>query len=143
MLRFLNFGLFEGKIASVVVIKDNSRFYEPQYNFILSKEIIVFPKEIYDKLTSGTFSFAGRGEIQDRAKYVLYKIPMFHDERSKNSRFQIEFENGFRVNLILNTWNIIKLNFMHDRYWLFTQKTWFINFILSLVALLIALLKRK
>jgi hypothetical protein len=138
-----NFSVFKARLVSALVIKGEDRFYEPHFDFLFTKEIILLPKEILVDINKGKYNcwnfLTDKGKICNKDKYTLCRLPKYSDAWTKDSKFQIKFRDDFFVNLRINSWNTFKLNMIHNRYWLFNEKKWFLTFLLAVLSIILSL----
>ena len=109
--------IFKAKIASSQVLqskKGSYRTYTSPYYFEFGKTKIKFPKEISGKTHP---LFRPENIIYDNDKYTLIELSKEDDEWTKDSKFQVKFSNGLKVNLVMNNWNFWKLKLMHKKTW--------------------------
>ncbi len=53
--------------------------------------------------------------------------------------YEIKVDN-LRIRVDANWWNKFLLNIIHDRYWLFNEKKWFVTFAISIAGFILALI---
>jgi|ERR1017187_404645 hypothetical protein len=71
--------------------------------------------------------------LHDLEEYKLSRLEKYEDieEWSKDSIFQIETNNGTKLNLITDRINGIKLKIMHERYWVQKEYDWIFKYIIT------------
>lgn len=102
--------------------------------FELTKEEILFSAEQIKKYGKGLRLDPFDTEFGDETKYELYK----HYQRGK-VQYEIKIKK-YTLVLVLSKWDKFKLNIIHDRYWLFNEKKWFVTFAISILALIVAII---
>ena len=110
--------IFKAKIASSQVFQSKNgsyRTYTSPYYFEFGKTKIKFPKEIPGKTHP---LLRPENIIYDNDKYTLIELSKEDDEWTKDSKFQVKFSNGLKVNLVMNNWNFWKLKLLHKKTWI-------------------------
>ncbi len=102
--------------------------------FEFTKDEILFSPEQINRYGDGLRLDPFDTKFSDEIKYTLHK----HYQRGK-PRYEIKIEQ-YSLSVNLTWWNKFKLNVIHNRYWLFNEKKWFVTFTISLVGLILALL---
>lgn len=103
--------------------------------FIFTKNFIKFPGKLVDPLAPrNVYPYNGTHLVVDYMKYrEVVKLTKYHPQRTKHSRFQISFEGGETVNLIMNEWNVFRFNCVHKRYEIQKHWEWFWKTILTII----------
>lgn len=102
--------------------------------FELTEEEILFSQEQLNKYGDGLRLDPFDTRFHDEIKYTLHK----HYKRGKPI-YQIKIGN-YELNLKMTLVNKFILNVIHNRYWLFNEKKWFVTFIISLSGLILAII---
>ena len=101
-------------------------------HFTFSKQFIRFPKSIREKWKNGyPLDLKNTNYVFHKMKYTLKKLEADDSSRTKNSRFQVIFENGIGMNLIMPEFQIMKMNIIHHRYFVDREKEWFVKTVLA------------
>jgi hypothetical protein len=118
--------LFKAKIAIPLLIgrEEKATYIKTfEYDFIFSKNVIRFPPSVQEKFGDRFFiDLKNDDAIFHKMRYGLIKLEIDDSARSRKSNFQAQFEEKSKMNLVLTPWNKIKMNIIHERYWV--QSHW-------------------
>src|SRR5580698_4419042 len=139
---------FKSRLAIPRVVKESTSDYLKVHDphFIFSKTLLRFPKDIQEKFTHGfPTDLKNDKTIWHKTKYTLVKLDGDHPARTKRSRFQVFFhEIGHTQNLVTSEWQLMKMNIIHQRYWVQKNGDWFVKTVVAtLVGAILALAAQR
>lgn len=101
--------------------------------FEFTKDEILFSPEQINRYGDGLRLDPFDTKFFDEIKYTLHK----HYRRGR-PKYEIKI-GEYPLIINLTWWDKFKLNVIHDRYWLFNERKWFVTFIISVVGLILAI----
>ena len=127
---------FKAKIATTQALPSNTGKYRTHTStnyFTFSKGRIFYEDKAKDELY-GIFLKEGYF-VSSGSHYALVRLSKHENPESwtRDSKFQIEFNNGVKFNLIPNWRNGIVLRLLHKRYWLLKNGDWFLKAVIPIL----------
>lgn len=132
------FKSFKGEIDGIKIHYLSNEEEAISRTITFKRNIIVLNKKQDTRLL---LSLSKGQAISDGMKYELSKEYNEKDDKV----FMIRTYSGeYKRNLKLNTWNIVKANIIHGRYWLHREYDWIYKYIITtVITVIVALYANK